>query len=156
MIDQSGLPIEEVLNEKGFIAAHPIGFSMRPFLRADDTVVLVKTDGNVKVWDSVLFKRDDGVFVLHRVIKVSESAVLTRGDFELNFDAPIKKEQVLAVLTEYYRGKKHVSVSDPKYIKKTKRWNGKGRKFRLFFYRKWVRLCHLGKRAVEKIFKRKK
>ena len=67
-----------------------------------------------------------------------------------------KKEQVLAVLTEYYRGKKHILVSDPKYIKKTKRWNGKGRKFRLFFYRKWVRFWHLVKRVFEKIFKRKK
>ena len=149
MIDLNGLPIEEVLNEKGFIAAHPIGFSMRPFLRADDTVVLVKIEGNITPWDVVLFKRDDGVFVLHRVIKVSESAVLTRGDFELNFDAPVKKENVLAVMTEYYRGKKHVLTDDPKYIKKTHRWNDKNRKFKLTIYRKWVFLLH----RLKRIFK---
>lgn len=155
MIDISGLPIEEVLNEKGFIAAHPIGFSMRPFLRAHDTVILFKIGEKIEPWDCVLFKREDGVLVLHRVIKVSDKTILTRGDFEINFDAPVKRENVLAVMTEYYRGEEHVSVSDPEYVKKTKRWNGKGRKFRLFFYRKWVRLCHLMKRAFEKIFKGK-
>ena len=154
MIEITDIAIEDVLNDKGFIVAHPKGFSMRPFLRADDTVVLMKSDGNVNVWDCVLFNRADGVKVLHRVIKVSENAVLTRGDYELHFDAPVKKENILAVMTEFYRGGKHVDVKDEKYIRKTHRWNGRGRKFRLFFYRRYVRAIFFMKRVFNKIFKK--
>ena len=147
--------IEDVLNEKGFVVAHPKGWSMRPFLRADDTIVLVKTRGeDVKVWDCVLFTRTDGVKVLHRAIKISADKILTRGDYEKNFDAPVPKENVLAVMTEYYRGKKHVSVSDPSYIKKTKRWNGRGRKIRLFFYRSFIKIAYYVDLVFLRLFKR--
>ena len=151
MIETNDVSIEEVLAERGFVAAHPKGWSMRPFLRAGDTVVLVKSDGDVKVWDCVLFTRADGVKVLHRVIRVLPDKILTRGDYERFFDAPIKKENVLAVMTEYYRGKKHVVVSDPKYVKKTRRWNGKGRKVRLFFYRGYMRALSFGKSVLIKL-----
>ena len=147
--------IEDVLKEKGFVAAHPIGFSMRPFLRAGDTVILVKTDGNdVKVWDCVLFVRSDGSKILHRATKISQDKKLTRGYYEKKFDEPVPKDKVLAVMTEYYRGDKRVDVTDPLYIKKTKRWNGKGRALRLFFYRAYLRTLNFAKAVFVKLFKR--
>lgn len=153
MIDEKDSAIEDVLNEKGFVAAHPKGWSMRPFLREGDTVFLFKTDGNdVKEWDCVLFTRSDGVKVLHRAIKILPDRIITRGDYEKHFDAPVPKSKVLAVMREYYRGDKPVSVSDPKYIKRTRRWNGKGRSFRLFCYRTYAKAADLFLRAWHKVF----
>ena len=155
MIDGVDLRIEDVLKEKGFVAAHPKGISMRPFLRANDTIILKTIDGDVKTGDPILFKRSDGVYVLHRVVAVNGDRILTRGDFEKKCDAPITRADVLAILTEYYSGRKHVFTDDPKYIRKITRWNGKGRKRRVALRRFVYRSLSFVKRLPQKLFKRK-
>ena len=155
MIDGIDLHIEDVLKEKGFVAAHPKGISMRPFLKENDTIILKTIEGEIKVGDPILFRRADGTLILHRVVAINGDRLLTRGDFEKFYDAPITRADVLAKLTEYYSGKKHVFTDEPKYVRKIERWNGKGRKRRVAFRRALRRLFSLPKRAIRKIFKKR-
>ena len=146
--------IEEVIEKRGFIATHPIGASMRPFIKAGDTVILKKFDGNLSEGDCVLFFKSDGKAVLHRVVFVGEEEILTRGDFEKSCDEPIKRSQIVGVLTEYVTNKKTISVGDERYVKKYRRWNGRGRKVRLFFYRGVVRTGSFVKRCLRRVFRK--
>ena len=155
MSEFSDVSIESVIEEKGFVVAHPIGLSMRPFIKRGDTVVIKKYDGNLSVGDCVLFKGKGDKLVLHRVVKIKGETVLTRGDFEKHYDPPFTTASVLGVLTEFYSGEKPVSVSDQKYIKRYLKWNGRGRAIRLFFYRGIVLTGGLIKRVFRKIFPKK-
>ena len=148
-------PIKAVICEKGGIAVHPTGWSMKPFIKDGDTVVLKKSDEKIKVGDCVLFERSDGKKILHRVYETDGEIVVTRGDFETRCDEPISVSQILGVMTEYYSDDKMVSAADKEYIKKYRRWNGRGRSLRLFFYRGAVITIAKFKSFLKKIFKKK-
>ena len=148
MIESGDSSIKRSIEERGFVVLHPKGRSMRPFIKENDTVVVKRCEKIPSTGDCVVFERADGRIVLHRVVKVSDRGVLTRGDFERFYDAPILFSQILGVVTEIRSNNKTVSVSDQRYIKRYERWNGKGRSFRLFFYRFFVRASGFLKRII--------
>lgn len=90
------------------------GVSMRPMLKEgrDSVVIDPKTDRLVK-GDVALYKRD-GKLVLHRVIKVTDSGYIIRGD-NCYSDENVSEESVIGVLTGYFRGEKGVLLSSPRY-----------------------------------------
>ena len=70
---------EEVLgkgNNLSFIAG---GASMSPFIKDGDTVV-VQPAQSLRIGDIALCKTPEGRLVLHRVMKVTASGIVTRGD----------------------------------------------------------------------------
>ena len=147
-------PIKAVICEKGGIAVHPTGWSMKPFIKDGDTVVLKKSDEKIKVGDCVLFERSDGKKILHRVYETDGEIVVTRGDFETRCDEPISVSQMHFTAARL-REDGAVSAADKEYIKKYRRWNGRGRSLRLFFYRGAVITIAKFKSFLKKIFKKK-
>lgn len=98
------LPIlEEVINSGGAFPLTVTGTSMTPTLYPlRDTVNLVSPQVMpLKKYDIVLFKRDNGKIVLHRVKKLlSDNKLLINGDSQI-WTEVIKSKQVIAVAKSY-------------------------------------------------------
>lgn len=79
------------------------GNSMYPLLRSNrDAVEVVKCD-RIRKYDVVLYKRSDGSYVLHRVLKKENGALWIAGDFEQELEYPVYENQVIAKVDNIIR-----------------------------------------------------
>ena len=90
------------------------GNSMRPMLtHRKDSVVLTKCDPTaLKKGDIPLYKRDNGQYVLHRIIKVNGSTYDIIGDHQTEIEYGVPKENVLCVVKAFTRNGKYHSCGD--------------------------------------------
>lgn len=90
------------------------GISMTPTIRGGrDFVRLRRLDRPAKRGDILLYRRENGQFILHRVLKGGE--VLTCcGDRQLEVET-VKPEQALAVVTAICRKGRWFAVTSPLY-----------------------------------------
>ena len=67
------ITIENAIKENGFYLSTIVGDSMMPLLRnRRDTVKIIPVSGRLKKYDLPLYKRPDGKYVLHRIVKVKK------------------------------------------------------------------------------------
>lgn len=93
----------------------PHGISMRPMLEGGrDNVVLSPITGKLKKYDLLLYRRHNGQYVLHRIVRVGETYTC-RGDNQLYNESGIRPEQLIAVVTEFCRKGKTYPVTNPAY-----------------------------------------
>lgn len=108
-LDEVSSIIEEQLKSGAKVKFRTKGRSMYPLLiNGRDSVVLEATE-KVKKNDVVFFKNAKGDYVLHRVKKINGDTLITRGDALTNYDAPITKNDVIAVAVGFERGSKQIS-----------------------------------------------
>lgn len=109
--------IEKELLEHGSFVYTAKGISMLPLLRERRDLIIIsrRSDARLKKYDTVLFRRDNGDYVLHRIIKVQENGYIICGD-NLEQMEPVREEQVLGVLTEIVRDGKKIQVTDASYL----------------------------------------
>lgn len=94
--------IDEQLNAGGSAVFAIHGTSMKPMLKdRTDSVRIVKPTENVKKYDIIFYRRDDGTFVLHRVVKVKNEGFVCRGDNQVIDEFPVKPESIIGVVTDY-------------------------------------------------------
>ena len=90
----------------------PNGTSMLPMLRqGKDSVVLAPVKGNLKKYDLPLYVRQDGQYVLHRIVKAENGVYTCIGDNQFAFEPGVKQEDVIAYVSDFYRGDKKYSVN---------------------------------------------
>ncbi len=84
------------------------GNSMRPMLtHLKSTVTLTKCDPKaLKKGDIPLYRRDNGQYVLHRIVKVREDTYDIIGDHQTEVEYDVPKENVLCVVKEFTRKSK--------------------------------------------------
>lgn len=107
--------IEEQLSTGHSVKFSPRGTSMRPLLRQGiDSVVLSPAPNRLKKFDLPLYRRENGQFVLHRVVKVAPDHYVCLGD---NTFVPevVYPHQILARTTALYRADRRVAVSSLPY-----------------------------------------
>lgn len=113
--------IEEELAEQGVYYGTTTGDSMEPLLHHRRQTIVLKPfapGARAVRGDVILVKREDGHYVLHRVVRVlplPEGGYLTRGDNRLHRDLPVPEEQVLARFDGYYHGTEFVPVDSARY-----------------------------------------
>ena len=115
------LSAEQVLEEKGFFVTTTSGVSMKPlFSDRRDRIVVKPIAERLKKYDVPLYRRGEKL-VLHRVIDVKEDHYIIRGDncIEREF---VKDEQIVGVLTEFYRKGKHHTVNEFGYKLYSRLW----------------------------------
>lgn len=90
------------------------GNSMAPlFYHKKSRVTLVPvTADEIKKYDILLFRKRNGKYALHRAVNVKPNTVDFCGDAETEIEKGIKKENVIAKVSEFYRKKKIVSVNN--------------------------------------------
>ena len=93
----------------------PRGISMLPMLRQGiDSVVLSPVPERLKKYDLPLYQRDDGKYILHRIIRV-EDTYTCMGDNQFVPEPGLRHDQMIAVVTAFYRGERKHTVSEPGY-----------------------------------------
>ena len=100
--------IEEVLSSGGEFTFVPNGRSMLPMLHGGrDSVTVIRPSGRLKKNALPLYRRKNGAFVMHRVIKVLPDGYVMRGDAQFSSER-IEDSQIIAVMKSFTRnGKKY-------------------------------------------------
>ena len=117
--------IEETLAAGGTVKLPITGTSMLPLLYCGrDTVTLTAVTSPLKKYDLPLYRRKDGAFVLHRVVKVQADGTYTMcGDNQWVKEPNIHDEQLVGVVCEITRNGKTVSVQKKTYKLYTRVWH---------------------------------
>ena len=93
----------------------PKGTSMLPMLRQGiDSVILSSVPDRLRKHDLPLYERENGQYVLHRVVKVGETYSCI-GDNQFLYEHGVRQEQMIALVTAFNRGNKTVSVNSLSY-----------------------------------------
>ena len=110
------------LEETGRVVYTTRGVSMRPLLRqGKDVVVIEKPKEHCKKYDTVLFLRENGKYVLHRILKVCGDRYWIVGDNCVSGEM-VRGEQIIGVLTSIRRGRRTIKVTDWHYRLYTHLW----------------------------------
>ena len=125
------------------------GCSMLPMLRENrDLVVLRPITEDPKVGDITLHRRENGQFVLHRVIRVTPEGYLISGDNQYELEE-VSRHQLLAVVDGFVRKGKRHTLEECVYRLYTWVW------VKLFWLRKpYIRMRRLAGGICQK-FRRK-
>lgn len=127
--------IREALSAGQTVRIFPMGTSMLPMLRQSvDSVVLSPITGKLQKYDIPLYQRKNGKYVLHRIVKAKETYTCM-GDNQLITESGICPDQLIAVVTAYYRGERKHSVTDPGYRLYCRFW------YHTRYLRKFWRRC---------------
>ena len=87
------------------------GDSMRPLMRKGrDTVTAVPVYRDPKKGDIVVFARNDGEYVCHRIWRIKGDIAVTIGDACYGFDTPIHLSQVWGIVTKKETNGKEVKL----------------------------------------------
>ena len=126
--------IERSIKELGYAVAPIAGTSMMPLLKEGrDRVELEPcSQERLKKGNVVLYKKNDGTLVLHRIIKAENGEFFTvLGDHQFNNDEWVNKNQIIAVARGFFiKGR---------YVNEKTRW------YRLY---KKIWLCNLNFRRI--------
>ncbi|MEE1042924.1 MAG: hypothetical protein UH854_03065 [Clostridia bacterium] len=98
-----------VLDEGRSVKFTVVGNSMYPIFRSDVERVTVKKVDIIKKYDVILYRRDSGDYVLHRVIGRGKTGYKLCGDNQLVVEYPVRDDAVIAVMTSFERNGKEVS-----------------------------------------------
>ncbi len=107
--------IREQLAHGKSVSFSPRGTSMLPMLRqGQDSVVLSPLPERLKKYDLPLYQRDNGQFVLHRIVAAGENYTCI-GDNQFELERGVRADQMIALVTAFTRDGKRIEVTDLSY-----------------------------------------
>ena len=115
--------LAQQLDTAGVIVHTNKGTSMMPLLRENRDLMVIRKRGAGRFhkYDAVLFRRDNGEYVLHRILKVNPDSYWIVGD-NCAAGETVREEQVLGILTEILRDGKTIRVTDKGYQRFVRVW----------------------------------
>lgn len=88
------------------------GRSMFPIIRNGDHVLMAHGCAGIRRGDVIVFRRD-GKLIAHRVLRISENeggyTFLTKGDNVLQFDPPLRANEIVGRVLAVKRGEQQIS-----------------------------------------------
>lgn len=103
--------ISEQLEAGGKASFSIHGTSMKPMMKdRTDSVRITKPLSDPKKYDIIFYRRDDGSFVLHRIVGIKDGSFVCRGDNQTVDEFPVKKENVIGIVCDYTKNGKWRSV----------------------------------------------
>ena len=122
----------------------PMGVSMLPMLRQGiDSVVFSPLPEKLKKYDLPLYQRHNGQYVLHRIVKVGDTYTCI-GDNQFAYEPELRHDQMIALVTEFYRGEKRHTVTELPYRLYCRLWH----------HSRWLRrIWRAGVRRLRKLIK---
>ena len=126
--------IRQTLAQGKSIAIGPKGTSMLPLIRQGmDFVELSPLPEKLKKYDLPLYRRDDGQYVLHRIVRARDTYTCI-GDNQYVLEKGVRQDQLIAVATAIYREEKRVPVTAFSYRLYCRLWHW-SRPFRHLYHR---------------------
>ena len=114
--------IKEQLESGGTVQLPITGTSMLPLLVwGRDSVELIKAEKYNK-GDIIFYRRDDGHFVLHRIVKKTDTGYVLCGDNQWVEETGIENRHIIAVVKSITRKNKTFEVDSPIYKLYSKLW----------------------------------
>jgi len=108
---------EAEIEKHGKLIYPNVGDSMEPLIRQgrDLMVISRKPEGRLKAYDVPLYKRENGQYVLHRILKVRKEDYVICGDNRWQREYGITDKHIIGVLTAVIRDGRQIPVTDGKY-----------------------------------------
>lgn len=107
---------KEQLELHGKIIYTNVGTSMMPLLREGrDVMIIERPNGRLKKYDVPLYIRSDGMYVLHRILRVRKNDYVICGDHCIKREYGITDDDIVGVLTGIIRDGKTISMDSPRY-----------------------------------------
>ena len=95
---------------------------MYPMLRNQrDTIIIEPCEGRLKKYDVPLYRRGSA-YVLHRIVEVRPDSYVICGDNCLCREYGVTDEQIIGVLTGFYRGNKLIQMESIGYRAYVRIW----------------------------------
>lgn len=114
--------IKEKLDNNGTVSLPITGTSMIPLLVwGRDSVDIVSCEKPL-LYDIIFYRRDDGHFVLHRIVGENENGYILCGDNQWNLEYGITQGHIVGVVTAITRNGKKFSVKNKAYCNYSKLW----------------------------------
>lgn len=105
------------------------GSSMTPFLVHErDSILFSKPDSPLKRGDMVFYQRENGQFVMHRILHVKPEGLYIIGDAQIEIEGPVDPSCVFARITK---------------INRKGKWIGPGQFWWWFFQHIWLSIIPL-------------
>lgn len=117
---------EDVIQEHGVLIYENVGDSMMPLIKQgrDKMVIVRKPEGRLRKYDVPLYKRDNGQYVLHRIVGVRDNDYVILGDNRWALEYGITDRHIIGVLSAVIRDGKSVSVTSKQYLRYVQLWCG--------------------------------
>lgn len=118
------IDIEALLEQGQVIQIRPQGYSMYPLFRSGkDEAVIGRADvSRLRRGDVVLYRRESGILVLHRIWAKKPEGFYLIGDNQMEVEGPLKPEQIKGILLAFIRSGRRVSVNNACYVVMSRLW----------------------------------
>lgn len=106
------------------VIIHPQGTSMFPLLveQRDSVTISPLADHKFRKGDLLLYQRDSGLLVLHRLCSIQKEGFYFVGDNQTEIEGPIPPKKIIAVVTKITRKNHTFSVNNCIYQLYSKLW----------------------------------
>lgn len=105
--------LRQLVNEGRDVSLLVSGSSMAPFIcHHRDTIYFGKPNRPLRRGDMVFFQRDDGQFVMHRILRVRPEGYYIIGDNQTEVEGPVRRDQIFAIVKQVTRKGKTLKPGD--------------------------------------------
>lgn len=103
---------EDILRTQGKLVYTNTGTSMMPLLRQhrDLLIIAPPPSGRLRLWDIPLYKRDNGQYIMHRVLWVRKDDYVLCGDNRWTLEKGIADRHIVGVLEAVNRDGKVIPL----------------------------------------------
>lgn len=95
--------MEEILSQGGSVELTVTGNSMRPMLFDRRSRVRLAAARELRRGDIPLYRRDNGSYVLHRIVAEQGGCYTCCGDGQWRLEPGVRRDQIAAVVTHFDR-----------------------------------------------------
>ena len=113
--------IKEVIYSGATFRLFPHGTSMQPTIKEGKDSVELSAPSTINVLDAVLYQRENGQYVLHRIVKKHGEYLDMCGDNQIDIEKNVETHRVIAKVTGIYRGDKYISSQDKSFKKEIRK-----------------------------------
>lgn len=116
--------IEQLLADGHPIRIKPQGYSMYPLFipGRDEAIIEPVLPETLRRNDVALYRRDQGILVLHRICRVTSDGFYLVGDNQSEIEGPLRPDQFRGKLVTVIRKGRTISVRGPVYRFLTSLW----------------------------------
>lgn len=116
--------VEQLIRDGHSVQIHPEGYSMYPMLvpGRDEAVIARADTAKLRRGDVILYRRESGRLVLHRIVRRDAHGFYTVGDNRTDVEGPLAEEQVRGLLVAFVRKGKRIAASNPLYAALSRLW----------------------------------
>lgn len=104
---------EDVIARQGKLVYTNVGDSMYPLIQPHDLLVIEAVKKPLQRFDIPLYKRDNGRYVLHRIMRIKNGEYLMCGDNRCSLERGITDRHIIGVLTAIIRNGRTLPVQPP-------------------------------------------